>query len=177
MSYFLLPKNNNNIQVDISFSYEPTATLSSITINTLHYYSVLQHAIQLIKNSESSLQLSVTTYGDIMNVYYPYEYIYKAFPGSHLPISKLKSKTILLYDLVEINNLLDLFGTFKNQKLRILNVGLHFEDFNYYSEILSETNEHEIMSFSSLDIEKNKEIKEKSLTLFFLKTNQQIIAT
>jgi len=167
MSYFLLPKNNNNIQVDVSFSSEPNTAISSITINTLHYYSVLQQSIQHIINSETSIQLSGTTYWDIMNVYYPYEYIYKAFPGSHLPISKLKSKTILLYDLIEINNLLDLFGSFKNQKLNILNIGIHFEDFNCYSEILSETNEHEFTSFSSLDLDKTNEITGKMFNFIF----------
>jgi len=168
MSYFLLPKNNNNIQLDISFSYEPTAALSSITINTLHYYSVLQQSIQHIINSESLLELLGTIDHDIMNVYYPYEYIYKAFPGSHLPISKLKSKTILLYDLIEINNLLDLFGSFKNQKLNILNIGIHFEDFKCYSEILGETNEHEIISFSPLDLDKTNEITGKKFNFIFV---------
>jgi hypothetical protein len=96
----------------------------------------------------------------------PYEYLYRACPSSSSPVSKLKSKSILLYDLIEINSLLDLFGSLKKPKLNILNISENCEDFNYYIDVMKETTNDEITSFYSLEQEM-PEIKQKFDFIFF----------
>jgi hypothetical protein len=149
MSFFLLPKNNNN-NISIRGPFYPEKNLSSVTINTLHYYSLLQRAIQDIISKNTSLQKTGYTCYDIMNMSNPYEYLYRVLPGLQFSISKLKSISILLYDLIEINSLLDLFGSLKETKMNILNIGAYHKDFEYYINMIRGSSEDEIASFSSV---------------------------
>jgi len=163
MSFFLLPKNNNNISLRSSFY--PEKKLSSVTINTLHYYSLLQRAIQDIIAKDTSLQKMGYTCYDIMNMSNPYEYLYRVLHGLQFSISKLKSTSILLYDLIEINSLLDLFASLKETKMNILNIGAYHKDFEYYINMIRGTNEDEIISFSSV-CQETKKLEKKYNFIF-----------
>ena len=118
MSYFLLPKNNI-MNTNIHFSLDKKIT--SIPTSIFHYYTKTYNEINTLIINDSLR--CFYNYEKIIKIMNPYEYIYSIIPGSKFSVSKLKTKSLLFYDLIEINQLLDLFGSYKNKKVTILNGG------------------------------------------------------
>jgi hypothetical protein len=95
----------------------------------------------------------------------PYEYLYRVLHGLQFSISKLKSTSILLYDLIEINSLFDLFASLKETKMNILNIGAYHKDFEYYINMIRASGEDEIISFSSV-CQETKKLEKKYNFIF-----------
>jgi hypothetical protein len=161
MSYFLLPKNNNNI--NIKFTLHGNENLQT---NILNYYTEAQK--ELVKIILQIIEDTTHTYDydKMIKIINPYEYIYSCIPGTKLSVSKLKTKTLLFYDLIEINNMLDLFSFYKNKKLKMLNISPNYEDFNYYIETMKDSS-HNIVSFYEIDTEKYKTLDNNFDFIFF----------
>jgi len=162
MSYFLLPKNNNNIDIDITIQ----TTSNILTSCTLSYYfEQKKHLQNFILNDDSfkNIQDDIKT----IHIINPYQYIFSNIPVLNISISKLKTKTILFYDLIEINQLLFLFENLYHDKTTILNISPNFEDFEYYVNRSNDKNLSEIFSFSSISIENSDKIKDKMYDFIF----------
>jgi hypothetical protein len=171
MSYFLLPKNNNNI--NIKFTLQENKSLHT---NILNYYTEAQN--ELVKIILQIIEDTTNTYdyNKMIKIINPYEYIYSIIPGTKFSVSKLKTKTLLFYDLIEINNILDLFSFYKNKKLTMLNISPNYEDFNYYIENMKDNNNNNnnnnnIFSFNDIDAETYKAIDNNFDFIFFEETS------
>jgi len=108
MSYYILPKNINNINVNPHYSNESCAPYISHSL--LSYYNELKCQIdEMFINDQD---LSNNCIEDVLKIINPYEFIFSKVPGSKFSVSKLRSKSNTFYDLLEIYsnlNLLDLF--------------------------------------------------------------------
>lgn len=164
MSYFFLPRNNNmNININFVFDSEITNIPSSI----FNYYTKIYNEInKLIINDEFN---HFYNYEKIIKIMNPYEYLFSNIPGLKTSISKLKTKSLLFYDLVEINNLLDLFSYNQNSSLNnILNISPNYEDFNYYTELMIHNNDNDnITSINKLDNDSCKIINNKKYNFIY----------
>lgn len=164
MSYFFLPRNNNmNININFVFDSEITNIPSSI----FNYYTKIYNEInKLIINDEFN---HFYNYEKIIKIMNPYEYLFSNIPGLKTSISKLKTKSLLFYDLVEINNLLDLFSYNQNSSLNnILNISPNYEDFNYYTELMINNNDNDnITSINKLDNDSCKIINNKKYNFIY----------
>ena len=166
MSNFLLPKNNI-INKQIRFSLDDD--ISSINISIIRYYSNYYNEINKLLLEKSNT--CFYNYENIIKIINPYESIFSTIPGTKNSVSKLKTKSLLFYDLIEINNSLDLFGSFgsgfyKNKNLDILNISPKNEDFSYYLEMMIE-NKVNTISYSKLSIENFKLINNKYDFIYF----------
>ena len=162
MSYFLLPKNNNNIDIDITIKANSNI-LTSCTLS--YYFEQKKHLQNFILNDDSfkNIQDDIKT----IHIINPYQYIFSNIPVLNISISKLKTKTILFYDLIEINQLLFLFENINRDKPTILNISPNFEDFEYYVNRTNDKNLSEILSFSSVSVENSNKIKDKMYDFIF----------
>ena len=124
MSYYILPKNNNNIEIT------PIYDLNEIPIYTS--YSIYNHysdaTEQIIKIHEKSYDLPFNQIENIYKECNPYEYIFSKVPGSKYSVSKLKTKTNLFYEFLEISTTLNCFESFKNNNLKFIFNGRNFSD-------------------------------------------------
>ena len=164
MSNFLLPKNNI-INANIHFSLDDNIT--SINKSIMNYYINSYNEIQQLLLNNSNIYFD--NYDKIIKIINPYEYIYSNIPGTKYSVSKLKSKSLLFYDLVEINTSLDLFSFNKNKKKNILNIGPNNEDFIYYIDMMIEE-PVDIVSYSKIDTETYKVINNKYDFIYFEET-------
>jgi hypothetical protein len=57
-----------------------------------------------------------------------YEYVYSKVPGSKFSVSKLKPKTNLFYEFLEITYTLNIFDDYKIRNIHTLNVSPNYED-------------------------------------------------
>ena len=103
MSYYLLPKNNNNVCI-----------MPTIDSNVIKSYT--SHSLYNF-NNESKKQLDILIQSENLSIVFknllkninPYEYIFSKVPGSKYSVSKLNTKSNIFYDLLEIIITLNLF--------------------------------------------------------------------
>jgi len=127
MSYYILPKNINNINVNPQYSN----ALSSpyISYSLLNYYHEVKEQINDMFINDCDV--SDNSFDDAIKVINPYEFIFSTVPGSKFSVSKLKAKNNIFYDLLEIYSNLGIFETFKD--INVINV-LHISP-NYIDAI------------------------------------------
>jgi hypothetical protein len=103
MSYFLLPKINNNINIT------PMDNNHS-TIKPYLSYSVLKYYEESLENIKHLCEDAYSDkYDALIKMVHPYEYVLSKVPGSNCSVSKLKNKSNLFYDFIEITNTLTIF--------------------------------------------------------------------
>jgi hypothetical protein len=133
MSYYILPKIINNINVNPEASNEKE--FPYISFSLLNYYNIVQN--QLIEMFYNSNELN-NTYDESIRIINPYEYIYTKVPGSKFSVSKLKPNSNLFYDLIEIFNNLNIFEQFKFKNISSLIVSKNCNDINDCQDIFRE---------------------------------------
>ena len=134
MSYYILPKTNNILLIDPTTSTNHIDPI--ISISMFNYYNENKAIIDDICKNDS--ELSSNTFGDITRMINPYEYIFSKVPGSQFSVSKLKPKSNILYDMIELFNTLNLFDSFKQSNMKIMHIGTNCDDSYDSIDILRE---------------------------------------
>ena len=135
MSYYILPKNNNNVLVKPKRSDNKNHT-PYLSCTLLNYYNELRE--QITRALINSSDLSYNTYDEIIKIVNPYEYIFSKVPGSKFSVSKLKPKTNLFYDFLEVTSCLNIFDKFVDKKMSLLYITKHHSDATECVEMLRE---------------------------------------
>ena len=123
MSYYILPKNINIMNVNPSCSHESSSPYLSYSL--LHYYNQVKN--QII-DMFTNIDLSNNNFDDAIKIINPYEFIFSKVPGSKFSVSKLKPKTNLFYDLLEIHNNLNIFEPYKFKLIYSLHISPNYID-------------------------------------------------
>lgn len=127
MSYYILPKNINNINVNPQYSTQLSSHYVSYSL--LNYYDEVKEQINDMFINDCDI--SDNCFDTAIKVINPYEFIFSTVPGSKFSVSKLKAKNNIFYDLLEIYSNLSIFDIFK--ELNVINV-LHISP-NYIDAI------------------------------------------
>jgi hypothetical protein len=165
MSYYILPKNINIVNLNPSFSLDKCKPYLSFSF--LNYY--LEIKKQIIEMFTFDTDLSDNTFDEAIKIINPYEFIFSKVPGSKFSVSKLKPNTNLFYDLYEILNNFNFFDNFKNTNIKSLHVSPNSNDSIDCFEMFREGFEDNNVQFSSIDID--KEISENNFEYIFYETN------
>jgi len=159
MSFFILPKNNNNIIVSPSDSNSECVPYISQTFH--NYYNDLMVEINSISSDQS--------YNELNKIVNPYEYIYSKVPGSNFSVSKLKPKTNTFYDLLEIFNLLNIFDNFDTSINSIHFTPCYLDSVECH-EMLRETHEDNILYYDKIDYPVIKELNDTKFDFLLFET-------
>jgi len=125
MSYYILPKNYNIININPHCSYEPPKKY--LTPSLERFYNQIKK--QIVYLFENSNDLSNNTFERAITIINPYEFIFSKVPGTKFSVSKLKPKTNIFYDLFEILNNLNIIELLKNdKKIQLMHVSPNYED-------------------------------------------------
>lgn len=165
MSYYILPKNINIIDVNPIIS--PHECKPYLSNSFLNYY--LEIKKQVNEMFALSVDTSDNTFDDAVKLINPYEFIFSKVPGSNFSVSKLKPKTNLFYDLFEILNNIDLFNNFKNVSIKSLHISHNYNDLVDCFEIFREEFNDEINVLDFIDIDNN--LPENYFEYIFYDTN------
>jgi hypothetical protein len=147
MSYYILPKNINIINVNPSVS--PHICKPYISQSFTHYY--LETKTHITNMLTLDTDISDNTFEEAVKIINPYEFIYSKVPGSNYSVSKLKPKTNLFYDLFEIFNNLNFFDNFKDMTMKSLHISPNYHDSIDCHEIFREGCMDENMFQSDLE--------------------------
>ena len=161
MSYYILPKNNNIIIVDPHIGL--TSLKPYISHSLYNFYNNVKKQIILMGSD-----LSYNDYEEIITTVNPYEYIFSKVPGSKFSVSKLKPKTNMFYDYLEITSTLNIFEPFKNKTIKSLHISSSCDDSIDCIEMIRENyTEDEIFSFETINDEMYKSIIEENFDFMF----------
>ncbi len=174
MSYYILPKNINNITVNPQYSNEICKPYISQSL--LNYYDVVKS--QIIDMFLDDCDLSNNTFNDAIKIINPCEFIFSKVPGSKFSVSKLKPKNNLFYDLFEIYNNLFIFDSFNElNTMNILHISPHYEDAIECLEMFREDYIDNCYSLERADIDNNtndsnNDIYNKKMNLIYYETEK-----
>ena len=172
MSYYILPKNNNIVNVN-PISKETTLYKPYISCSLYNYYNEIRE--QIVDVLLKSNDLSYNTFDEIIKIVNPYEYIFSKVPGSKFSVSKLKPKSNLFYDFLEISSCLNIFENFVNKKMNSLHITKNNSDTIECFEMLREGCYDNILYYDKLNDEIFKSICDTKFDFLFFETNENCI--
>jgi hypothetical protein len=121
MSYYILPKNFNNIAIDIATQEtEPSICVSH---SIYYYYNDTMKLIE--KLCENSPDTSYNSISELIKIVNPYEYIFSKVSGSKYSVSKIKPNSSIFYDFLEIINTLNLFDNYTEHSILSTHFGVN----------------------------------------------------
>lgn len=153
MSYYILPKNNNYVDIKAIVDLKKINIITSFSIYN-YYKDVHNQLIKII--SEELFDISFNSMEQIYKEFNPHEYIFSKVPGSKFSVSKLKTKTNLFYEFLEISNTLNCFDSFKNTNINFFYMGENFHDLVECFSLLRENKEDVLLDFFEKEKEKEQ---------------------
>lgn len=156
MSYYILPKNINTINVNPKSSYELcNPYISHSLIN--YYHSTKEQIINVLsKNINDDNDSSNNSFCSVCKLINPYEFVFSKVPGSKYSVSKLKPKTSMFYDLLEISSNLNIFDSFNSSEpIKFLHISPNYVDSIECFEMFRDNYPDQHLYFESFDIDNN----------------------
>lgn len=171
MSYYILPKTNNAISIVPKTSLTQSTPCISITL-----YNYFNEAKQIIDDMcMNDTILSTNTFSDIIRITNPYEYIYSKVPGSKFSVSKLKPKSNVLYDMIEIMSTLSMNDLFKSGGMNFLHIGINSEDSQECIELVRPGHKDDYsFTFNEINTELHKTINEIKFDYMFCEIDNEL---
>jgi hypothetical protein len=164
MSYYILPKINCIINLQpIDSNYSLKTYLS----HSLFYY--YNEILNQVKKNINDIDLSYN-FEELVKIINPYEYIFSKVPGSKFSVSKLKPKTNLFYEFLEISSTLSIFDSFKSHSIKSLHVTRNNNDTIECFEMLRENFNDKIVCFNEINDETIKSIEDEKFHFLFFES-------
>ena len=143
MSYYIIPKNNNNIEINpVIDDHYDVIIISSYSM--YHFYNDLRNQLVYLLSIQPN-DISINEIDQIYKEFNPHEYIFSKVPGSKYSVSKLKTKSNLFYEFFEIFITLNCFDIYKNMKLKVAYFGNNYSDITDCFDLLRENKEDDIV--------------------------------
>jgi hypothetical protein len=149
MSYYILPKINNTIILQPESS--DNCLYPYISHSLFNYYNEINQ--QIMSNCLSDYDLSYNKYDELIKIVNPYEFVFSKVPGSKFSVSKLKPKTNIFYDFLEVCMTLNVFDSYKSEPIKSLHLTKNNNDSIECFEMLRENFNDEIISYNELNDE------------------------
>ena len=164
MSYYILPKNNNIINVSPKCSYELCKPyISHSLIN--YFYLTKKQIIDIFTDegitsnfisNDEEYDISNNTFDYACKLINPYEFVFSKVPGSKYSVSKLKPKTSIFYDLLELSSNLNVFESFNScQPIKFLHISPNYIDSIECFEMFRDNYPDQHLYFENFDIDNN----------------------
>ena len=161
MSYYNLPKIYSLKDIKIN----PTVKSDEIKLYTSQ--SLYNYYNDCIKQLCRCLVESKMTISNISKDINPYEYIFSIIPGYNFSVSKLKSKSSVFYDFLEIFNTLNVFDNFINKSINCIHISKNYLDSVESIELLRENKIDENLCFEEIHDDIFNDINEKRYDFIF----------
>lgn len=186
MSYYILPKINENIDI-LPIDSSSNKCELCISYSLFNYYnqsiSEIERSIKTMNkntteiSTTSKTDLLLNNYKNIYGLVNPYEFIFSRVPGSKYSVSKLKPTTCLFYDFLEISVILDIFEPFKDGPIQSLHITNNYNDINECFEMIREDYSDKIMYFDEVNDENIRLINDQRFHFLFLETKNNDLNT
>lgn len=144
MNYYIIPKNNFNIKLNVQLTSKKIEPYISYSL--IFYMNDIYNQLFKLQETNNDTEEAVTL--DYVNkIVNPFEFIHSNVPGSTIAVSKVKPDAIIFFELMElfqIFNISDILSL--KHKINIAHLTYNYTSTNYLLNMLREENEDEIIS-------------------------------
>ena len=165
MSYYILPKINNIVNVNPTDGND-NYLKPHISHSLYNFYNEIQCQIHDICKNNSDVS-SNNNYENLIKIVNPCEFIFSKVPGSKFSVSKFKPKTNLFYDLLEISTTLNIFDAYRTDQIKTLHLTNSNHDTIECFEMLRENYTDEIVYYDTINDETLKSIGDTKFNFMF----------
>jgi len=144
MSYYIIPKNNFNIRLNVQWTNKKIEPYISYSL--IFYMNDIYNQLFKLQENNNDIDENVTI--DYINkIVNPFEFIHSNVPGSTIAVSKVKADSIIFFELMElfqifnINDILSL-----KHKINVAHLTYNYTSTNYLLNMLREDNEDNVIS-------------------------------
>ena len=144
MNYYIIPKNNFNIRLNVQLTsnkIEPYISYSLI----FYMNDIYNQLFKLQENNNDENECVTIDY--VNKIVNPFEFIHSNVPGSTISVSKVKPDSVIFFELMElfqVFNISDMLSI-KN-KINIAHLTNNYTSTNYLLNMLREENEDNVVS-------------------------------
>lgn len=189
MSYYILPKKHNTININPKLLNCSESTMESIALKPIvshslvHYLSRITQQIKIY--FDNNLNDSTINYDMICKVVNPYEFIFSKVPGLKYSVSKLKPLNNIFFIIMEIMYNFNIFD-YMNENINTIHLGKNShsiiecmnimrEDYND-NHIFFELNESSNINdlFKKYNEMKSLNIQKQSIDFLYFELNSKI---
>jgi len=176
MSYNIIPKNIFNF--NIHFCLKEIKNISNDIITPYISHSLYNLLFNIKKQINELEIIDKDNFDKIIKIINPYEFLYTNIPNFEISVSKVKTNSPILFDLLEINQICGLNDFFSiNNILKYCIFSLENNSIEYFINIIRE-NHINIQDFYSIDnlFELYKSISDNNslYNCFFMDINTHI---
>jgi hypothetical protein len=159
MNYYILPKNNLNINIFLFLNSDQIKPFISYSL--IYYLNDIYTNLLKLENQINKPNANSITVDYINKIVNPFEFIHTNVPGTILSVSKVKPESSLFFDLMEIFQICNITDMlYPKNKITIANFTPNFTSSNYLLNMLREENEDTIINdYFDYDILCEKYIK------------------
>jgi len=162
MSYYLLPKNKTKIDIKIVKGHKhPKVIVSESLYNYTMEIICVAHKACLLDS-----EFPFSSFNEMTKYINPFECIFSLTYNSIGQISKVKGKTQIFYELVELLHTINQIDKFKITNPTIVNIGHNMRDnsdaaifIDHYNNNNNNNNNNNIYSLNDLELLKKPQIK------------------
>ena len=141
MNYYIIPKNNFNIKLNLQLTNNKIEPYISYNLN--YYTNNIYNQLFKLQKSNTNNNVSIEYITKIVN---PFEFIHSNVPDSSISVSKVKADSIIFFEMMElfqafnINELLSL-----KYKINVFHLTHNYKSTNYLLNMLREENEDNVI--------------------------------
>ncbi len=142
MNYYIIPKNNCNIKLNVRLTskIEPYISYSLI----FYMNDIYNQLFKLKNNNNDDENITIENINKIIN---PFEFIHSNVPGSTISVSKVKPDSTIFFELMELFQLFGINDVLSiKQKINIAHLTNNYTSTNYLLNMLREENEDNVLS-------------------------------
>ena len=142
MNYYIIPKNNFNIELKLQLTNENIKPYISYSL--IFYLNDIY--TQLVKLNDNVTDLNEITIDYINKMVNPFEFIHTNVPGSIISVSKVKPDANIFFELMEVFQIFNINEIFSlRHKINIAHLTPNHSSTNYLLNMLREENDDTIV--------------------------------
>lgn len=165
MNYYIMPKNNFSVKIEIELTND---TLDTFLSHSLDFF------LKDVKNRLTTLEQNegIDMVEHMIKIVNPFEFIHSVVPGSSISVSKVKTESIVFYELLEMFQLFNISDLFANKKnINICNLTPNHASINHLLNMTREDNEDNIRNSEFCDF--TKEISNEKYDLLVVEFDKE----
>jgi len=141
MNYYIIPKNNFNIRLNIQLTTNKIEPYISYSV--IYYMNDIYNQLFKLKENNNE-EITLDYINKIVN---PFEFIHSNVPGSSISVSKVKPDSIIFFELMELFQLFNINDILSlKYKINVAHLTNNYRSTNYLLNMLREENEDMVIS-------------------------------
>jgi hypothetical protein len=142
MNYYIIPKNNFNVKIDLKLTKEKIKPYISYSL-IFYLNDIYTQLFKLEDPKNDSEEVTVDYVNKIVN---PFEFIHTNVPGSLISVSKVKPDANIFFELMEVFQLFNISEILSlNCKINIAHLTPNHSSTNYLLNMLREDKDDNIL--------------------------------